>query len=122
MKNEANLFLLVSGICEKITFLTDKKLLSNVLRDIPKIIGMNVLRNPIISEAHNNPGLEGYVPIDESNVTISTYTKNARFVACIHSCKYFNIHSVVNYLKKKFSCHKVRFLICYESEFRDKYD
>jgi len=111
-------FLLIKGVCVDEKLLTDKILLSEILRNLPSVINMNPIREPIISQAKNNPGLEGYVPIDESNITISTYTNDVKFVACVHSCKDFDSQKILDYLKKKFQCKDIRFLSCHESDFR----
>jgi len=110
-------FLLITGDCSNPKLLTDKVFLSNILKNLPKIIGMNAIRKPIISKAKNAPGLEGYVPIDVSNITISTYIDNPRFVACIHSCKDFDCNKVLDYFKKKFNSKNIKFLHLHESDF-----
>ena len=117
--NNGDKFLLVEGICLDETLLTDESLLTNTLLNLPPVIDMRPIREPIVSKAKNNPGLEGYVPIDESNITISTYTNNPRLVACIHSCKDFDSERVIDYLKKQYPCLGIKIFSCYESEFRE---
>lgn len=118
-KNAKDSFLLCTGFCVDKKILTDKIFLSDILKSLPKIIGMNMIRKPLISEAKNAPGLEGYVPIDVSNITISTYIDNPKFVACIHSCKEFDYKSVIDYLKNKFRCRDMKFLYFHESDFEN---
>ena len=121
MENNLNndMFLLISGNTLRHEKLTDQKFLYKVLKNLPLLIGMNTIRKPLVSVANNNPGLEGYVPIDESNITISTYTNAPRIVACIHSCNEFDAQKVVNYLKKEFVCSEIKFLIIRESDFKN---
>ncbi len=111
-------FLLVRGVCPDNNLLNDRYLLKKVLRNLPPAIHMGILREPIISTADNNPGLEGYVPIDESNITISTYTKNPRLIACIHSCKDFDSKKVIGYLKSQYKCTEMSSFSCSETNFR----
>ena len=54
--------------------LNSRWLLRKVLREVVNTIDMRIIKGPIVSEAENNPGLEGYAAIDKSNITISTYT------------------------------------------------
>jgi len=121
-KNPGDAFLLITGEVESIKLLTDKQLLRETLQSLPNIIHMNTITEPIISEAANNPGLEGYIAIDESNITISTYTDTPRFVACIHSCNDFNYTKVTTFLKKQFQCKKINLLYVHESDFKNEND
>lgn len=116
MKNDT--FLLLTGSCKEVGLLKNQELLYNVLEQLPKIINMNTIRKPIISVAKNNPGLEGYVPIDASNITISTYTDSLRIVACIHSCNNFDYKRVIDYLENEYRCN-IKSLYCHESDFKD---
>ncbi len=120
VSDKGDKFLLVKGVCLDEALLTNESLLADALRNLPSVINMNPIREPIISRAKNNPGLEGYVPIDESNITISTYTNDPRFVACIHSCKDFDSQKVIEYIKKQYQCKKIEYLSCHESDFRGK--
>lgn len=116
-RDKGDQFLLCTGFCLNTKILTDKSFLKSIFKNLPQIIGMNAIREPIISEAKNNPGLEGYVPVDTSNITISTYANNPRFVACVHSCNEFDYEKVLAYLKKKYDCSDMKFLSCRETDF-----
>lgn len=118
MGNRQDNFLLISGKCKDLELLTNQTALARTLNNLPSLIGMRALREPIISEAPNNPGLEGYVPIDTSNITISTYTQEQKVVACIHSCREFEWEIALNYLKKEYSLTDPRFLFFDESHLR----
>ena len=119
MSTLVDCFLLVTGYPENPKSLVDKAFINKTLEEIPKIIGMNTIRDPVVLEASNNPGLEGYVPIDESNITISTYTNDSRFVACIHSCKHFDFEKVVDYLNLRFSTIRIAVKYVNEHDFEN---
>ena len=106
--NKGDAFLLLTACVEDKDRLTDSNLLRDVLEQLPKSIDMNTIRDPIVVVADNNPGLEGYVPIDASNITISTYTSPARIVACIHSCFDFNTSRVIELLRKYYGLKEIR--------------
>lgn len=110
-------FLLVAGYPSDDTYLVDKDHLYGILEALPREIGMNTIQAPVVLEATNNPGLEGYVPIDESNITISTYTNHFRFVASIHSCSAFHYPAVIDFLSRAFHTEKVSYRYLCESEF-----
>ncbi len=118
--DDGDAFLLVTGDSPNLDLLIDTTLLSNVLKTLPTAVNMHALIEPIITEAYANPGLEGYVAIDASKITISTYTINPRFVADVHSCNDFDYHSVLAYLKRKFCSRNIAFLYCHESDFKSE--
>ncbi len=109
-------FLLVTGTCEDVEMLVNEEYLFSILKELPQKIGMKALLEPKITIARNNPGLEGYIPIDTSNITISTYT-NHRIVACIHSCNDFKYSDILNFLKEKYGCSEMKYLYFRESDF-----
>jgi S-adenosylmethionine/arginine decarboxylase-like enzyme len=111
-------FLLLVGKSLDINLLEDEELLSEILRLLPIEINMKPIREPIISGAIGNPGLEGYVPIDTSNITISTYTETKRLVVCIHSCKEFDYMKVISIFRKKYQLQDLHFLKLDESKFQ----
>ena len=113
-----DVFLLVSGSTRDSELLTNRPHLHSVLCRMPGLIGMNFLREPLITIANNNPGLEGYIPIDMSNITISTYTENPRVLVCVHSCQPFDSEAVLNFVRESFRCDEIRSLLVKEVEFR----
>jgi S-adenosylmethionine/arginine decarboxylase-like enzyme len=110
-------FLLATGYLPDANSLVDKDFLYRVLEELPKKIQMNTIQKPTVLEATNNPGLEGYVPIDESNITISTYTNHPRFVACVHSCSDFNYQDVLKFLMESFQTNKITYSYLHEADF-----
>lgn len=121
MKYNNDIFLLITGYYKDVNLSTNQELLYNVLKKLPGKIGMNAIIKPVISEAGNTSGLEGYVsgyvPVDISNITISTYPN--RIVACVHSCKDFNPKKVLDFLKESYGCYDTKSLCCHESDFKE---
>ncbi len=118
MLDAGDYFLLLSGEPTDAAVLTDSALLQSVLEDFPGIIDMHRLCAPVVTVAENNPGLEGYVAIDASNITISTYvTSPLRIVACIHSCRPFASEGVIEHLRRAFGLTKIRSLTCTDRDF-----
>jgi len=114
--SKRDVFLLVSGDVEEADLLTNGQLVEQTLRGILSLIGMNAISAPLVFQAKNNPGLEGYIPIDASNITISTYLDPPRIVACVHSCNAFDKGAAVRYLKAQFRCGEIRFRWITEQE------
>lgn len=117
MTNFKETFLIFIGYCRNEINLTNRELFYSLLKYLPQLIEMKAIGDPIISAAQNNPGLECYVPIDTSNITISTYTNELKIVGCIHSCKDFNYNKVIKYIKSSFDFVDIKFLTFYESDF-----
>ena len=102
-------FLLFAGFsCHK-GRLTDAKLLFDVMKTLPTLIHMRAIGQPTVTEATENPGLEGYVPIDLSNITLSTYVDDLKIVGCVHSCKQFDFSLLLKYIQRKYGCAKLGF-------------
>ena len=110
-------FLLLTIRCLDETYLTDERILRELLIDLAGAIGMNPINAPSVCRAINNPGLEAYLPVDASNITVSTYTSSPRIVACIHSCKPFELSAVINVLRKVSDESGIRYHFCRESDF-----
>jgi len=110
-------FLLASGRTLAKARLSDAKLLRLALSKMAGLIGMKPLRQPVVTRAYGNPGLEGYVPIDASNITISTYTREPRVVLCVHSCRSFDIAELLEYLRECFECVEIRSASAVEEDF-----
>ena len=113
-----DVFLLVSGCVRARGRLTDASDLRAILRELPPLVGMRALHEPVVHVATNNPGLEGYVPIDLSNITVSTYTNPPRVVACIHSCQGFEVEAALDFIKNAFACDVIRSAIVREGDLK----
>jgi S-adenosylmethionine/arginine decarboxylase-like enzyme len=118
MNDEGDFFLLASGRTQAEEKLVDESHLRNVLRKIPSLIEMSAIFEPVVHVATNNPGLEGYVPIDLSNITVSTYTDPPRVVVCVHSCQQFATQPVLDYIKQAFACELIRSVVVREGWFK----
>ncbi len=76
----------VSGVSKEI--LSNLQGLEKFLTDLPGIIGMHVLKGPVIAEGiPENPGLSGFVIIDYSHISIHTFTNSDEALVDIFSCK-----------------------------------
>jgi hypothetical protein len=109
-------FLLFIGVCEDAGLLMDQGLLGAVLMRLPELVGMQIIREPVVGIARGNPGLEGYVPIDTSNITLSTYTCGNRIVGCIHSCRRFDIDPILTYIRNQYVCTRLAYKLVSENE------
>lgn len=98
--NTGDIFLIVVAAVARPEFLVDEHRLHVTLREIARRIGMNPITDSSVLAASNNPGLEGYLAIDTSNITISTYTAPLRLVACVHSCRMFDSRAVISCLRE----------------------
>ena len=68
--------------------LSDEDGLNNFLNTLPRLIGMKVLKPPVvINGIPENPGLTGFVIIDFSHISIHTFTNHNQALIDIFSCK-----------------------------------
>jgi hypothetical protein len=113
-----DVFLLVSAQTCRPELLTDIRHVATVLEEIPRLIGMRPIGHPQVLRAENNPGLEAYIPLDLSSITISTYVNPARIVIVIHSCRGFDHELALEHVRESFACLKIRSHYCSEAHFR----
>ncbi len=113
-----NYFISIIGFSKNEKLLSDKKLISTILKNLVEIADMKATREPVITKIENEPGLEGYIPIDTSNITISTFLLTRSIVAGIHTCKNFDYKKVIIYLKDSFDLENVKFFYYTDSDFR----
>lgn len=111
-----DVFLLLSGACNELELLRSKSLLEEVLSRLPPMIGMNAISLPVVTTANDNPGLEGYIAIDTSNITVSTYVESPRIVICVHSCKPFDGDKIRTFLTAAYKCESFKWRWVHESE------
>ena len=112
-----DVFLLGCGETDRHDLLTDEAHLSSVLRRLVEAIAMRAINEPIVTKAESNPGLEGYIPIDLSNITISTYLNPSRVVFCIHSCTRFETRTVIELIAQAYETEQIRSLSCSDVDF-----
>ncbi len=91
----------VSGVDNKI--LNDQEGLKNFLNELPGLIDMHTLTEPLVVQGiPENPGLSGFVIIDYSHISIHTFTGNSEALVDIFSCKPYEQETAVNATLKYF--------------------
>lgn len=93
--------------------LNDKNELATFLKELPGVIGMHVLKGPVIAQGiPQNPGLSGFVIIDFSHISIHTFTAFGEALVDIFSCKPFDqqkaIKKTTSYFKVKVSSCRIK--------------
>lgn len=62
--------------------------LKKFLGELPELIGMHLLTQPLVVEGiPENPGITGFVIIDYSHISAHTFTKYGEALVDIFSCK-----------------------------------
>jgi deoxyhypusine synthase len=91
--------------------LDDKELIKKVLLELPEIMGMKIISEPVVvehkAEKEEESGITGVVLIAESHVSIHTYPKKEYVTIDVFSCKEFDVDKAVEYLKECFDMGKV---------------
>lgn len=90
--------------------LDNEELCINVLHKIAKIAGMKKLHDPVIVKADSNETLGGKDPggfscflmIQESHISIHTFTRRGFVTIDVYSCKEFEAQPVIKYVKEVF--------------------
>lgn len=87
--------------------LNDEEGLRKFLLSYPSVIGMHVLKGPLISAGiPENPGLSGVVLIDYSHISIHTFTDYNQALVDIFSCKPYDQDVAANEVLKYFHVSK----------------
>ena len=95
--------------CNEKEKLADVELMKNVLLDLPEIVNMKRLIEPIIVQgAAHNPGLTGVVVIETSNIVLHTFTESEKFSLDIFSVKEIDEEKVIGYLRENFNFRIIR--------------
>ena len=86
------------------SILNDRESLAKFLMKLPEVIGMHVLKGPVIEAGiPQNPGLSGFVIIDYSHISIHTFTLHGEALVDIFSCKPYQqevaTRAVLDYFK-----------------------
>lgn len=87
--------------------LNSQQIVQNALNELPEIIGMKKLIEPVVLFAEGNDkrdpgGWTGFVVIQESHISIHTFVKRRFVTADVYSCKEFDPQIAIDYLKKIF--------------------
>jgi len=97
--------LIVDGVDVESKLLDNKKLIKNLLKELPSVVGMHTLTRPKVIRAMQKEwdtgGITGFVILSESNISIHTYPQEGKFYLDLFSCMEFDVDKVVNYLKDK---------------------
>ncbi len=101
--------------------LNDKDLVQNMLKTLPKKLGMRILVQPVVVFAQPNGkkdpgGWSGFVMIQESHISVHTFIKRRFVTIDVYSCKHFDVQLAIEYFKKTFKTDDVE----YEIEVRGK--
>jgi len=102
--NQGN-HLILDGVNVNGKLLNDKKLIRNILKELPSVVNMHTLTKPKIIKAKpkewDTGGITGFVILSESNISIHTYPEEGRFYLDLFSCMEFDVDKAVDYLKDK---------------------
>jgi|SRR3989344_4678325 len=97
--------LIVDGTDVESKLLDNKKLIKNLLKELPSVVGMHTLTRPRVIRATQKEwdtgGITGFVILSESNISIHTYPLEGRFYLDLFSCMEFDVDKAVDYLKDK---------------------
>lgn len=73
-----------------------------MLEILPGKIGMNELTKPyVVKGADYNPGYTGFVIIEQSHISIHTFTNSDLVAIDVYSCKDFDEEIVLKFIKNK---------------------
>ncbi len=90
--------------------LDDLEFCRNVLEDLVKLTGLHKLMDPYLIRADSTEALGGkdpggvssFVMIQESHISLHTFTRRGFLTLDIYSCKTFSLNGVVEYLAREF--------------------
>ncbi len=88
--------------------LNDKTIVFSCLNDLPELLGMHKLSEPVIYFAKGNNikdpgGWTGLVTIEESHISIHTFPKRGFVSADVYTCKNgMDCEFIFDYFRKKF--------------------
>ncbi|MBI1862979.1 adenosylmethionine decarboxylase [Candidatus Microgenomates bacterium] len=92
--------------------LDSRDIVLNSLRELPKLVDMNLLSEPVVYEAPGNNqkdpgGWSGFVVIAESHISIHTFPKRGFVSIDVYTCKNgMDRDFIIGYFKKKFELKK----------------
>jgi S-adenosylmethionine decarboxylase len=93
--------------------LADEKLIRKVLNDLPTMLGMKKISEPVVCDAPSTCGKDcggwsGFVIIAESHITIHTFPKKRFLTADVYTCKNnLDVKLVEDYFKEKFEIKNI---------------
>lgn len=85
-----------------------KKELEDFLVKLSNLLNLNILLGPLVEEGTTRPGMTGVVVIEESHITVHTFTDHpSEFWLDILSCKSFDPQEVIDLFKDRFNFKKI---------------
>jgi S-adenosylmethionine decarboxylase len=82
--------------------LDNKKTILKAVKEVVRIIDMKILKGPIILKGKKRPGYTCFAIIEESHISLHTFTDTNTANIDIFSCRDFDEKKVVDYIKKIF--------------------
>lgn len=83
--------------------LSSMDLVFDVLKELPEKVNMKPWTVPyVVKGAETNPGYSGFIIIEQSHISIHTFSAENYVAIDLFSCKNFDKDWVLNYLKEKF--------------------
>jgi len=90
----------------------NKDTLKKILRELPPLIGMQIIAGPVIVDCvEGNPGLSGFVIIDYSHISIHTFSGYNEILIDIFSCKPYIKEVVIEFLLTTLEINKTNMKI-----------
>ena len=105
--------IMIDGYGGDYELLNNKEIVSFVLSDLPKKLGMKTLSEPMVVSAPDNGmkdpgGWSGFVIIAESHISLHTFPKRRFVSADVYSCKNgTDVQKIVNYFTETFKLSDV---------------
>ncbi len=105
--------LTIDGYGGKEELLDDEKLVLSCLNDLPALLGMKKLSEPMIFHAENNEikdpgGWTGVVVIAESHISVHTFPKRGFVTADVYTCKNnMDKDFIIKFFRDKFALKDV---------------
>lgn len=105
--------IMIDGYGGDYKLLNNKEIISFVLSDLPKKLGMKMLSRPMVVSAPGNwakdpGGWSGIVIIAESHISVHTFPKRRFMSADVYSCKNgLDVQKIIAYFTKTFKLSDV---------------
>ena len=101
--------LIIDGFKPEKKVLMNKDLIFSFLDELPRKINMKKLCSPQIFEgSRTNPGITGFILIEKSHISVHTFLKEDFIAIDIYSCKPFDVHEVIEIVKKTFNFERMK--------------
>ncbi len=105
--------LTIDGYGGKRELLDDEKIVFSCLNDLPHLLGMNKLSEPVLYRAEANDlkdpgGWTGIVTIAESHISVHTFPKRGFISADVYTCKSgMDTKFILDFFKQKFQLQDI---------------